>query len=335
MIQRRAFIRQISLLLGASVMPFPLLSNSKNTTKMKDHKQYDVIIVGGSYAGLAAAMALGRALRNVLVIDNGLPCNIQTPYSHNFLTNDGKKPSEIATIAKEQLMKYDTVSLLNGLVVSGIAATDGYEVELANGHCYRSKKLVFATGIKDIMPAIPGFAESWGISVLHCPYCHGYEVRQQKTGILANGDVAMEFAALISNWTSDLTIYTNGPSVLLPEQMTKLQKHKIKIVEDRIARFDHDNGYINHIVFENGCSKPVSALYDRLPFLQHTSIPVDLGCQLTAEGYIKIDSANKTTVPGIFACGDNTTRMRTVANAVAMGTTTGLMVNKELIEEAF
>ncbi len=283
--QRRAFIRQISLLLGALTVSSPLLSNSKNA-RMKDQKQYDVIIIGGSYAGLAAAMALGRALRTVLVVDNGKPCNIQTPYSHNFLTNDGKAPSEITAIAKAQVIQYKTVTLLNDLVVRSLETTAGYEIELANGHSYRSKKLVFATGIKDIMPAIPGFAACWGISVLHCPYCHGYEVRRQKTGVLANGDVAMELAALISNWTDDLTVYTNGPSLLMPEQMAKLQKHNISIVEDKIARIDHENGYINHIVFDNGSSKSVSALYARLPFLQHSSIPVELGCQLTPDGYI-------------------------------------------------
>lgn len=302
---------------------------------MDQPKQYDVIIVGGSYAGLAAAMALGRALRQVLVIDSGNPCNKQTPHSHNFLTNDGKTPAEIVASAREQLANYKSVTLMNGTVTESRKTSAGFDVKLETGENYSAKKLVFATGIKDTMPGIPGFAECWGISVLHCPYCHGFEVRHKKTGILANGDLAFELAALISNWTKDLTIYTNGKVELTGEQVKKISSHNIEIVENKIVQIDHNKGYINKLVFENGSSAELTALYARLPFIQHSQLPEKLGCQLTPEGYIKIDPAQKTSVPGVFACGDSTTRMRTVANAVSMGTTTGLMVNKELIEETF
>lgn len=334
MLPRRDFVKQTGMLLAALSIHLPVFSNSKNSI-MRDPKQYDVIIVGGSYAGLAAAMALGRALRQVLVIDGGNPCNKQTPYSHNFLTNDGKPPAEITALAREEVQRYRNVALLNGMVTKGKKTDEGFDIELESGDKYTAKKLVFATGIKDIFPDIPGFAESWGISVLHCPYCHGYEVRGQKIGILANGELALELASLISNWTDNLTVYTNGFSTLAPEQVAKLRKHNIEIIEDKIARLDQDKGYVTQIVFENGRYAPVAAIYARLPFIQHSPLPAELGCQLTPEGYLKIDLAQKTTLPGIFACGDNTTRMRTVANAVSMGTTTGLMVNKELIEQEF
>ena len=145
---------------------------------MKENKLFDVIIVGGSNAGLAAAMALGRALRNVLVIDSGLPCNRQTPYSHNFLTHDGTPPSEIATLARQQTLRYSTVSLIQGIVTEGLQTVDGFEILTENGERFNAKKVIFATGIKDIMPNIPGLAECWGISVLHCPFCHGYEAEE-------------------------------------------------------------------------------------------------------------------------------------------------------------
>ncbi|HEV7332314.1 MAG TPA: NAD(P)/FAD-dependent oxidoreductase [Flavisolibacter sp.] len=302
---------------------------------MKQEKQFDVIIVGGSYAGLAAGMALGRALRKVLIIDGGNPCNKQTPHSHNFLTHDGKTPKEIASLAKQQVRMYGNVSFVEGFASAGIKTANGFEVQIQSGEKFTARKLVFATGIKDIIPGIPGFSESWGISVLHCPYCHGYEVRQQKTGILANGDTAFELSSLISNWTTDLTLYTNGKSTLSEQQRVKLDKHQIKIVEAQISRLENKSGYIQNIVFADGTKAPVKALYARLPFVQHSSMPQELGCELTQEGYIKIDPAHRTTVHGVYACGDNTTRMRTVANAVSMGTTTGLMVNKELIEEDF
>lgn len=334
MLARRQFIKQAGLLAGALAIPLSLFSKSIDNN-MKNQKQYDVIIVGGSYAGLAAAMALGRALRHVLVIDSGQPCNKQTPHSHNFLTNDGKTPNEIMTLAKEQVQAYRCATLLNGTVKNGVRTANGFEVQLESGERFTGKKIVFATGIKDTLPGIPGFAECWGISVLHCPYCHGFEVRHQKTGILANGDLAFELSSLIFNWTDDLTLYTNGVATLTGEQLQKIRKHNIEIVEDEIERIVHNNGYIQKVVFKNGSTATLSALYARLPFVQHSDIPEKLGCQITPEGYIKIDPGQQTSVPGVFACGDNTTRMRTVANAVSMGTTTGLMVNKELIEEEF
>ena len=302
---------------------------------MKQEKQYDAIIAGGSYAGLATAMALGRALRKVLVIDSGNPCNQQTPHSHNFLTNDGKTPKEITGIACQQVQQYKTVDFLSAFVTSGRKTESGFVVETESNETFAAKKLVFATGIKDGMPDIPGFAECWGISVLHCPYCHGYEVRQQKTVILANGNDAVELATLISNWTDDLTVYTNGKSTLSEQQEQKLQQHNIHINENEIEKLEHRNGYVERILLKDGFNATVKAIYARLPFVQHSSVPQMLGCELTPEGYIKTDPAQRTTVPGIFACGDNTTRMRTVANAVAMGTTTGMMLNKELIDEMF
>lgn len=302
---------------------------------MEAKKQFDVIIIGGSYSGLAAGMALGRALRTVLIIDSGDPCNKQTPHSHNFLTQDGQAPGEIARLAKEQVQKYPTVEFLTDWAVSGSKKEAGFEIQTRLGGIYNSRKLIFATGVKDIMPDIPGFSECWGITVLHCPYCHGYEVKGQKTGILANGDAAFELSALISNWTKDLVLYTNGKATLNELQTEKVLRHSIAIVEKEIERFEHNRGYIERIVFKDDTTAPLTALYSRPAFEQHSAMPQHIGCEITADGYIKIDAAQRTTIPGVFACGDNTIRMRTVANAVSMGTTAGLMVNKELIEESF
>jgi thioredoxin reductase len=301
---------------------------------MKDN-HFEVIILGGSYAGLAVGMALGRAMRRVLIIDGGNPCNKQTPHSHNFLTNDGKTPTEIARLAKQQVARYESVAFLDSLAASGVKTENGFEIHTTAGETFTAGKLVFATGIKDVMPDIPGFSECWGISVLHCPYCHGYEVKSQKTGIVGNGEDGFALSSLISHWTADLTLYTNGKSILTPHQAAHLAKHHIPIAEAPMERLEHQNGYLQNIHFKDGSQSPVQVLYARRPFVQHCDIPQSLGCELTAEGYLKVDASQKTTVEGVFACGDNTTRMRTVANAVAMGTTTGMMVNKELIEEAF
>ncbi|EJL74885.1 NAD(P)/FAD-dependent oxidoreductase [Chryseobacterium populi] len=300
-----------------------------------DNRFFDVIIIGGSYSGLSAGMALGRSLRNILMIDSGKPCNEQTPHSHNFLTQDGKTPKEISTIAKEQVMKYDTVQFHNGLVIKAVKTSEGFEIETAAGEKLSCKKLIVATGIKDSKPDIPGFNECWGISVIHCPYCHGYEVKNETTGILANGDMAYEFAKMIAHWTKDLTLFTNGKAAFTSEQLEKLNEHHIVVNEDEIKEIIHENGYIQKVLFHNEKEASLKALYTKLPFEQNLNVSEDLGCELNEHGFIITDPFQRTNIYGLYACGDNVNMMRSVANAVAQGSLAGVMVNKELIEESF
>lgn len=302
---------------------------------MTDIENFDVIIIGGSYSGLSAGLALGRALRQVLIIDSGKPCNIQTPYSHNFITQDGQTPKEISSTARKQVEKYETIKFYNGLAISGTKTDKGFEIKTQTGDSFKTRKLIFATGVKDVMPDIEGFSECWGISILHCPYCHGFEVRNEKTGIFGNGDEGFEFSKMINNWTKDLTFFTNGKSTFTDEQTGKLEKHNIKIIETEIERFEHSKGQIEHVILKDGSKTPIKAMYAKAPFIQHSDIPAKLGCELTEQGYIKVDVFQKTTVHGLFACGDNTTFMRSISNAVAMGTLSGAMVNKEIIDEEF
>ncbi len=333
-ITRREIIKQGGLALTALALPFPLTAFSK-INLMTDNKTFDVIIIGGSYAGLSTAMALGRALRNVLIIDSGFPCNRQTPHSHNFITQDGTKPSVIAENAKAQTLQYDTVKFLNDLAVSGKKTKNGFVIATKTGEEFTTKKLVFATGVKDIMPDIKGFSECWGITVIHCPYCHGYEVKREKTGILANGDFAFHYAQLIRNWTKELTIFTNGKSTLTQEQTDKITKHNIPIIEKEIAELQHEKGYLKQIIFKDNSTFDLKAIYSRPAFEQHCKIPETLGCELNEQGFIKVDMFNKTTVTNIFACGDNASPMRSVANAVATGNVTGAVVNNTMTEEEF
>jgi thioredoxin reductase len=302
---------------------------------MTDSKIFDVIIIGGSYAGLSAAMALGRSLRNVLIIDSGLPCNRQTPYSHNFITQDGQKPAAIAHEAKTQVLEYSTVKFLNDLAVSGKKTENGFEIATQSGEPYKAKKLIFATGVKDTMPDIKGFAACWGISVIHCPYCHGYEFRNQKTGIMANSESAFHLASLVNNLTDNITVLTSGKADFNTDQTAKLKNHHIEIIETEIFEIEHDKGHLKNVVFNDGNKMSFDAIYAAIPFTQHSDIPVSLGCELTEQGHIKVDTFQKTAVQGVFACGDNASIMRSVANAVYSGNLTGAMVNKELTDEQF
>lgn len=301
---------------------------------MKNETLFDVIIIGGSYSGLASAMALGRALRNVLLIDSEKPCNEQTPHSHNFLTQDGNTPKQIATTAKQQVLKYNTIKFQKGIAVSATKEDFGFAVKTNSDEIFKAKKLIFATGLKDIFPKIEGFESCWGISILHCPYCHGYEVRNEETGIFANGEMGFEYARLISNWTSKLTIFTNGKSTFTKEQTEKFSSKNIQIIEKEILKVNHSNGNVESIEFSDNSKAKVKAIYARPEFEQHCKIPIDLGCEINEQGLLKVDTFQKTTVKNIYACGDNSA-MRSLAVAVSTGTMAGVVANKDLIEEEF
>ena len=303
--------------------------NRENTT-------FEVVIIGGSYAGLSAAMALGRALRNVLVIDSGKPCNAQTPHSHNFITQDGETPAAIAARAKEQVMHYPTLQFLNDTAVAVSGENADFVVSTNSGLTINTKKILFATGVKDIMPAIEGFAACWGISVIHCPYCHGYEYRGQNTGILMNGDTAIDMAELIDNWTSQLTIFTNGKSTISNARLEQfLQLSRVQVVEKEISSLQHINGQLQHIEFTDGSAQTLDALYARPAFVQQSNIPELLGCHFTEGGYLAVDEMQKTNIPGVYAAGDNITMRRSVSGAVATGGLAGAIINHELIADKF
>ncbi len=298
-------------------------------------ENFDVIIVGGSYAGLSAALSLGRALRKVLVIDSGNPCNEQTPHSHNFLTRDGETPAQISEKGKKEVLKYPSVSFLQDRVVSVSRNEGHFKVQTEEKALFSAKKIIFATGLIDIIPEIAGFAECWGISILHCPYCHGYEHRNLPTGVFANGQAGYDQAKFLSNWTKDLVLYTDGKSTLTEEQTANLKRRDIPIVEKEIQGFEHSSGKISHIVYKDGSKQGLKVLYASPEVKQQSELPCELGCEFTEHGRIEVDIFQKTTVEGIYAAGDNSSLGRAVPVAVAAGSVAGVMLNKELVEEEF
>lgn len=292
-----------------------------------------MIIIGGSYSGLSAALALGRSLRKVLVIDAGKPCNRFTPHSQNFLTHDGRKPAEISAIAKEQVQEYKTVDFLDGMALNAEKTAQGFTVETDHG-TFSSKRLVLAAGLKDLLPEISGLAECWGKSVIHCPYCHGYEFHGQPTSILANGERAFHYAQLISNLTQELTIFTNGSVDLTDEQLRAIKRNNISIVETEIEQIEQQSGQISAVVLKDGKSHKLNALYHSPRFEQNTNIAMSLGCEITEHGLIKVDPKQMTSVAGVYACGD-ASNMRAVSVAVSSGTVAGSVINFDLIQERF
>ncbi len=320
--------------IGLAIWKLPLNVYSKKYA-MKEQTNFDVIIIGGSYAGLSAAMSLGRSLRGVLIVDSGLPCNRYTPHSHNFITHDGAVPREIAAKAKSQVLKYKTVTYHQDIALSGQKINNGYQINTRSGKTFQGKKLVFATGVRDVFPAIKGFEECWGKSVIHCPYCHGYEFKGQKTAILANGERAIHIAGLVHNLTEDLSIVTRGKADFSEEQWKTLERNNIRVIEREVVEISHHNGQINAVIFDDGTHENYDVAYAAIPFEQHCAIPVSLGCELTEMGHLKVDQFQQTTIEGIFASGDCSAMLRTVAYAVSTGNLAGAMVNHQLVQDGF
>ena len=293
---------------------------------------YDVIIIGGSYAGLSAAMALGRSLRRTLIIDGGEPCNRFAPASHNFITHDGEAPGTIADAARRQVLAYDTVALVRDHAV-GLSGKDGnFSLTTAAGESYTAKKLLFATGLHDELPDLPGMRECWGKSVVHCPYCHGYEIREQPTGIMMNAEHTVNMVQLIRNWTSDLTLFTDGPATF---DLADLEGCDVRVVQEAVRELVHDGGQLQSVLLADGRREPVSALYLHPKLRQKCPLPVEAGCELTEQGMLRVDDFDMTSVTGIYAAGDCTTMMRTVSFATGAGTRAGAMVNHALVMERF
>lgn len=298
-------------------------------------EKYDVVIIGGSYAGLSAAMALGRSRRNTLIIDAGDPCNKSTPHSHNFLTQDGATPTEISGIGKEQTLSYPTIQWHQGSTYDIMGEKDAFEVALEGGKTVLGRRVILAGGLRDVLPDIPGFKECWGKTIIHCPYCHGYEFSDQKTGILAPADQALEMMKLIGNWTEDLKLFLIGPKGIDGDELDTILDKGVKLVNMPILEVVHTKGELSHLIMDDHSHEPMSALYARLPIEQKISFLKTTGCATLDSGHIEVDMFGKTTVDGIYAVGDCAHPLRSVATAVYSGNVAGAMLNKELIEEDF
>jgi thioredoxin reductase len=293
---------------------------------------FDVIIIGGSYAGLSAAMALCRARRSVLVLDARRPRNRFTPHAHNLLLHDGDAPADLAARARQQVAAYPTVQLLEAQATTATKRPDGsFEVATEAHGTFEASWLLLATGLCDELPPVPGFAECWGKSVIHCPFCHGYEVADQPTGIWNNGDEVGHQVKMLLNWSRELTVFTNGPATFGPEVHELLQAHAIELVETPVAELLHTDGQLTGLRLADGRTRPLPVLYARLPWHQASELPAQLGCEITEQVLIRTDATYRTTVPGVYAAGDCSVAPPQLALAIAAGNLAGASLSRELI----
>lgn len=228
---------------------------------LKGKSLLDVLIVGAGPAGLSAALVLGRCRRQVLICDAGRPRNAASLGLHGFLTRDGIEPTEFLRIGRKQLRPYETIELRQTEVTDARRLTSGFEVTLSNGERISSRKLLLATGVVDDVPAIEGLAELYGRSVFHCPYCDGWEMRDQPLAVYGRGENGLGLALELLLWSRDLLLCTDGSSELSHEERQRLAQHEIKLREDHIARLEGSDGALERIVFANGDSLARSAMF--------------------------------------------------------------------------
>ncbi|RFP64312.1 NAD(P)/FAD-dependent oxidoreductase [Hymenobacter lapidiphilus] len=294
--------------------------------------EIDFIIVGGSYAGLSAALALGRARCRVLVLDAGQPRNRTTPHAHNLLLHDGDAPAELAARARQQVAAYPTVQLLEARATAAEKLPDGtLQVTTAAHGTFAAPTLLLATGLRDELPPLPGFAECWSTSIVHCPYCHGYEVADQPTGLWMNGEMVAHMVAMLLNWTRELTVFTNGPATFGADVRALLAQHSVSLEETPVAALLHTGPQLDGLGLADGRALPLRVLYAKVPWQQGCDLPAQLGCELDELGLLRVDELNQTTVPGVYALGDNCTMMHQLANAIGVGNRVGGLLSRDLI----
>ncbi|WP_339159193.1 NAD(P)/FAD-dependent oxidoreductase [Paenibacillus sp. FSL W8-0186] len=296
---------------------------------------FDVAIIGGGPAGLNAALVLGRARKNVVVIDEGRPRNAVTRESHGFLTRDGIQPGEFRRIAREEISAYPSVSFMDDTAVS-IAGTDAqFQITTAQGTVFTSKKILFAVGMKDRPLDIPGLAEVYGKSAFVCPYCDGWELRDQPLVIINKGAELMHFAPLISGWTNQFTICTNGPDELSDDQREELRRQRVPLFESPIRSIDSIDGAVRQVVLEDGTALPCAGIFFKPELVTGSDLPRAIGCRLTETGMIVVDEFGKTNIPGIYSVGDAASRLHQAIAAASMGAFAAAAMNNELNLEAW
>ena len=295
---------------------------------------YDVVVVGGSWAGLAAATQLGRARRRVLVVDAGRPRNRFARSSHGFLGQDGRSPAEILETFRGQLLAYPTVRIHAGEVREAVQAGDaGFTVDLSTGESLRARRLILATGVVDELPELPGLAERWGDTVLHCPYCHGYEVADGRLGMLAASEASLHKALLLPDWSADVTLFTNGAVTPDAGQRAALDRRGVRLETRGVEGVEGDAPSLSGVRLRDGELVPLDALFVDTRNRMASPLAERLGCAFE-EGpmgpIVRTDDRRETTVPGVFCAGDAARAPHTATWAAADGVTAGVSAHQSL-----
>lgn len=294
---------------------------------------YDCLIVGGGPAGLSGALMLGRCRRSVLVCDVGAPRNEQSSGLHGFLTRDGIHPSEFLQLARDEVRQYPSVEFHRGEVVEARRTSSGFTAICAGGLQFNARKLLLATGVVDELPEIEGLLNLYGKSVHHCPYCDGWEWRDQPIAVYGRGESGSALALGLTVWTHDLVLCTDGPSDLSEHDEESLVSAGIEVREEPIARLEGENGLLERVIFAHGEPLPRRALFFGSGQHQRSRLAESLGANFNDKGAVDTGTCEATNVPGLYVAGDSSKEAQFVIVAAAEGSEAGMAINKALLKE--
>ncbi len=294
--------------------------------------KYDVAVIGGSAAGLSAALVLARAGREVIVIDSAAPRNAPATHMHGFLSREGMNPADLLTVGRGEVEGYGgqfTPGRVTELVPKG---QNSFWVLLEDGSRIHARKVLVATGLRDELPEVPGLADRWARDVLHCPYCHGYEVSGQQLGVVGGAPGAVRYAQIVRQWTHDL-VYFTPPDTLTAAERAGLVARAIGVVEGTIEQLVIDNDQLVGIQMADGCVVPRRALFVPPRFVPNDQLLTGVGCTTGDDGWTVVDGTGRTSVPGIWAAGNVTDPRAQVITAAGAGSAAAIAINAELVDD--
>jgi thioredoxin reductase len=295
---------------------------------------YDVIIIGAGPAGLSAALILGRCRRTVLVCDNGKPRNAASRALHGYLTRDGIDPRDFRSVGRSELARYETVHLMNIAAADARCEARGrFTVTLADGSIARSRKLLVATGVCDNLPEIDGIEELYGRSVFHCPYCDGWELRDQPIAIYGKALRGVGLSLELTVWSRDLVLCTDGPGEIDDEDRARLARNGIHVREERVIALEGHDGILERIIFDAGEPLARRAMFFTTGQFQRSELATRLGCEVNDKGTVRTGKYESTHLPGLYVAGDASRAVQWVIVAAAEGAEAAFAINTDLIAE--
>jgi thioredoxin reductase len=294
---------------------------------------FDVIIVGAGPAGLSAALILGRCRRSVLICDTGRPRNRAAKHMHGFLSRDGINPIDFLQTCREELAAYENVHHLQIEVVDITCLNAEFTCVLADDLVVTARKAVLATGMVDMLPPIPDIEKFYGISVFHCPYCDGYERRDQALAVYGNGDKGRELALELLVWSKDIVLCTDGKPEISHEHMKKAEENGIRVCDKKIARLSGKDGNLEAIEFEDGSHLPRQSMFFIVGEKQHSELPRLMGCSFNDNNAVVTKEYEATHIPGLYVIGDASRRVQLAIIAAAEGAAAAFAVNTALLRE--